>query len=225
MTFRTLAYSLCAVALAAACSPSDSTRATDASTDTSNLADSLADSAHQDSMTSSTDAPADGADAGSLSTAMSAFAAAECSYLQRCFPFIYEAFTSESQCETNYLTDITPQYSQPGVTVAELGQIAAYYNSKVCYTTPAVEVFTGSLANGQPCSTRYQCASGHCTTEGTCGICAPAAVAGAACVQNADCEPANVRIDLVCQLRLLRARVACLLANARRGFAPAPTFV
>ncbi len=56
------------------------------------------------------------------------------------------------------------------------------------------QIFTGTVANGQPCSLSAQCASGYCDLSNACpGTCAPTKASGEECSSNEECD-----LGLIC---------------------------
>ncbi len=142
-------------------------------------------------------------------------AAALCSKLAECAPFLLEAgYGDEVTCADRLTKACTEQSLSAGsgmteanILACESALTAASCNDVFANNVPAC-TFRGTLADGATCGDGSQCASGFCSHgSDLCGVCADKGGAGAACPSGSNDE---CQTGLVCSSGKLCAKPAGL---------------
>jgi hypothetical protein len=130
-------------------------------------------------------------------------AAALCTKLSECAPFLVKAVYGDATTCADRLTRVCTEQSlsagsgmtQTSILSCEAALSAATCNDVFANNVPAC-AFRGTLADGATCGDGSQCSSGFCSHGGNlCGVCASKGAAGASCSSGSNDE---CQTGLVC---------------------------
>jgi hypothetical protein len=160
-----------------------------------------------------------------------------CAEIQTCVPGLLQVlgYGELSSCQKAYAASCNDALAAPGATwsASQAEQCGNAYTGMSCTTflgqggiPTACLVRPGTVANGGPCSTPSQCASGRCslTTVGGCGTCAAVVPLGQPCTPN-EFLGGTCATDLVCALASTGGTSTVCAAGVPIGGACADTTV
>ena len=126
----------------------------------------------------------------------------DCERMEKCSPKVLQAsYGDKATCIRRQVAECKAAFILPGVKISvDQGKACgARVAARACDSTePMPEcVFRGTIADNGPCISRDECASAYCEggSSSSCGKCKPmpppkpGAPDGAACKQDADCNP------------------------------------
>jgi hypothetical protein len=168
------------------------------------------------------DASTDAADASAIDPAFVVGAQRFCQMQQKCFPHDFAvAFGDLPTCLSRHA--LLTSHASSGY-----GALVTSEQRRRCYEALFVEDCTrarrmvsegdlppecrvpGSLKIDEPCNSRWQCQSEHCS--GSCGVCVTPLADGSACTTHAQCRNGSICWDSIC-IKLRERGEACDSAN------------
>jgi hypothetical protein len=131
-----------------------------------------------------------------------------CGALQSCATFwVQLVYGDEPTCESRLSMSCLNDQMVAGTTrtPADLSACAQAVMTTSCSDLvaskfpTACQVKPGTVANGQPCGSDWQCQSTYCNTAGaTCGVCGPRAGVGGSCTSDDSCTTGLVCANSKC---------------------------
>jgi len=168
-------------------------------------------------------------DGGSSGSACADYASKLCAEIQACEPgfFPFFGFADISGCRGVYAASCNDSLVAPhsGFTASVAEQCGGAYSGMDCTTfrgqggiPVACVIRGGTVANGDPCSTPWQCASGRCSLGnlGQCGTCVPAVPLGQPCSTN-DLLGSACADNLVCAVTATSGTASVCAAAVSMG--------
>jgi len=136
------------------------------------------------------------------------FATAFCGRLQTCAPFVGQIWYGDrTTCETRAALGCMLDFDVTDTNHTTTDMVACAHDATTATCSDLVanmlpsscQIKPGVRLDGQVCGSSWQCMSTHCEkTTGDCGVCAPRAAAGGACMVDEGCTNGLVCAAMKC---------------------------